>query len=124
MNMYYVANLRETQRTSKLNTNSLKINVNDIVLVFYEKLPKHFWSIAIVTRVSPSRDFEIRGAIVRITNTNTILKRPVNKLLVVENTYHDTNQTDKASHIGIASPFPCCTVNREYLRKKTQIEKK
>ena len=58
--MYYVANLRETQRTSKLNTNSLKINVNDTVLVFYEKLPKHFWSIAIVTRVSPSRDFEIR----------------------------------------------------------------
>ena len=29
-------NLRETQLTSKLNTDSLKINVNDIVLVFYE----------------------------------------------------------------------------------------
>ena len=32
-------NLRETQRTSKLNIDSLKINVNDIVLVFYEKVP-------------------------------------------------------------------------------------
>ena len=30
-------NLRQTQRTSKLNIGSLKINVNDIVLVFYEK---------------------------------------------------------------------------------------
>ena len=30
-------NLRETQRTSKLNIDSLKINVNDIVLVFCEK---------------------------------------------------------------------------------------
>ena len=30
----YVINLCETQRTSKLNINSLKINVNDIVLVF------------------------------------------------------------------------------------------
>ena len=29
-------NLSETQRTSKLNTDSIKINVNDIVLVFYE----------------------------------------------------------------------------------------
>ena len=70
----YVVNLRETQRTSKLNINSLKINVNDIALVFYEKVPKHFWRIALVTRVLPSRDSAIRGATVRITKTNTILK--------------------------------------------------
>ena len=99
-------NLRETQRTSKLNIDSLKINVNDIVLVFYEKVPRHFWRIAIVTRVLPSRDSEIRGAIVRIAKTNTILKRPVNKLFAVENTCHDTNQTDKASHKEIASLSP------------------
>ena len=43
----YVVNLREIQGTSKLNTNSLKINVNDIVLVFYEKEPRHL-RIAIV----------------------------------------------------------------------------
>ena len=99
-------NLNETQRTSKLNIDSLKINVNDIVLVFYEKVPRHFWRIAIVTRVLPSRDSEIRGAIVRIAKTNTILKRPVNKLFAVENTYDETNQTDKASHKEIASPSP------------------
>ena len=99
-------NLRETQRTSKLNIDSLKINITDIVLVFYEKVPRHFWKISIVTRVLPSRDSEIRGAIVRIAKTNTILKRPVNKLFAVENTYHDTNQTDKASNKEIASPFP------------------
>ena len=29
-------NLRETQRTSKLNIDSSKINANDIGLVFYE----------------------------------------------------------------------------------------
>ena len=40
----------------------------------------------------------MRGAIVRITKTSAILKRPLNKLFAVENTYHDTNQTDKASH--------------------------
>ena len=43
MNMYYVVNLRETQRTSKLNINSLKVNVNDIVLVFFMKrCPNNF----------------------------------------------------------------------------------
>ena len=36
----YVVNLRETQKTLKLNTNSPKINVNDIVLVYDEKVPK------------------------------------------------------------------------------------
>ena len=77
----YVVNLRETQQTSKLNINSLKINVNDILLVFYEKVPRHFWGIAIVTRVLPSRDSEIRGAILRTAKTNTILERPVNKYI-------------------------------------------
>ena len=92
MNIYYVINLRETQRTSKLlNINSLKIYINDIVLVIYEKVPKHFWRIAILTLVLPGKDSEIRVAIVRITKTNTILKHLVYKLFTVENTYHDTN---------------------------------
>ena len=38
MNIYHEVNLRETQQTSKLNINSLKINVNDIGLVFYVKV--------------------------------------------------------------------------------------
>ena len=84
------------------------------MLVIYEKVPRHFWRIAIVTRVLPSRNSEIRGAIVTIAKTNTILERPVNNLFAVENIYHDTNQTNKASHREIASPFPCCPVNREY----------
>ena len=99
-------NLCETQRTSQLNIDSLNIKITDIVLVFYEKVPRHFWKISIVTRVLPSRDSEIRGVIVRIAKTNTILKRPVNKHFAVENTYHDTNQTDKASNKEIASPSP------------------
>ena len=82
----YVVNLRETQRTSKLKIkNSLKINVNDIVLFFNEKVPRHFWRIALVTRVLPSRNSEIRGSIVRTAKTNTILKCPVKNLLAVEN---------------------------------------
>ena len=94
-NRVCVVKLRVTQRTSKLNINSSKINVNDIVLVNDEKAPKRFWRIAIVTGVLPSRDSEIRETIVRIAKSNAILKRPLNKLFTVENTYHDTDQTNK-----------------------------
>ena len=59
-------------------------------------VPRRFSRIAIVTGVLPSRDSEIRGAIVRMTKTNTIIRRLINKLFTVKNTYHDTNQTDKA----------------------------
>ena len=99
-------NLCETQRTSQLNIDYLNIKITNIVLVFYEKVPRHFWKIYIVTRVLPSRDSEIRGVILRIAKTNTMLKRPINKHFAVENTYHDTNQTDKASNKEIASPSP------------------
>ena len=84
--MNNVVNLRETQRTSELNINSQKINVNEIVLVYDEMMPRPIWRITIVTGVLPSRDSEIRGAVVRMTKTNTILKRPLNKLITVKNT--------------------------------------
>ena len=72
----------------KIKYRLTKINVNGFVLTFYEKVPRHFWRIAIVKRVLPSKDSEIRGAIVRITKINTILKRLA---------------------------FRCCPVNRKYL---------
>ena len=49
-----------------------------------------------LTGVLSSRDPEIRGVTVRIAKTNTILKHPVNKLFLIENTYQDTNQTGTA----------------------------
>ena len=58
-------------------------------------MPRHLWKNIIVTQVLTCRDSEIRGAIAGIAKTNKIPKRPVNKLFTVENTYHDTNQTDK-----------------------------
>ena len=69
-------------------------------------MKRHFWRITIVTLVLSSRDSKTRGPIVRIAKTNTILKRPVDKLFEIENTCHDTNQADKANHKDIASPFP------------------
>ena len=36
------------------------MNVNDMVVVFYGKMPRNFWRIAIVTRVLPGIDSKIR----------------------------------------------------------------
>ena len=38
----FLVNLSETKRTSKVNIDFLKINVDDIVLVFYETVPRNF----------------------------------------------------------------------------------
>ena len=56
------------------------------MLVYDEKVLRQFCRIDIITGVLPRRDSEIRGAIVKIAKTNTILKRPINKLFTVENT--------------------------------------
>ena len=105
-------NLCEMQRTSKLNIDSLKVNITDIVQVFYEKVLRRFWKIPIVTWVLPSRNSEKRGLIVRIEKTSTILKCSENKIFAVKNTYHNTNQMDKASNKKNNLPFPCCPVLR------------
>ena len=57
---------------------------------------RHVWRIVIVTGVLPSRDSEIRRVIIRIVKANKILKRPRNKLFLIDNTYQDTNQADNA----------------------------
>ena len=48
------------------------------------RCPDTFEEFAILTGVLPSKDFETRGAILRIAKPNRILKRPVNKLFSIE----------------------------------------
>ena len=72
-----------------------KLSKKHVALVYDEKVPRHFGRIAIVTRVLPGTDSEIKEAIARIKKTNAIFKHPVNKLFSIEYTYHDTNQTDR-----------------------------
>ena len=66
------------------------------MLVYGEKVPKHFWRIAIVAELLLNRGSETRGAIAKSTKTSAIPKRLINKLFTIENTYHDTNQIDKS----------------------------
>ena len=66
------------------------------MIVYDKKEPRLFWRIAIVTGLLHSIDSGTKRAILRITKTNTILKRPINKLFSTENTYQETKQTGKA----------------------------
>ena len=63
------------------DTTNIKIKyelLNNYVALNYDgKVSRHFWKIAIVTGVLPSRDFEIKGEIVRIVKTKAILERLV-----------------------------------------------
>ena len=65
------------------------------MLVYDEKVPRHFWRIAIVAGVLVEI-LKQKGVIEKIKKANAILKRPVNKLFPTECTCHDTNQIDKA----------------------------
>ena len=52
--------------------------LNNYAALNYDgKVPRHFWTIVIVTGVLPSRDFEIKEEIVRIVKTNAILEHLV-----------------------------------------------
>ena len=67
--------------------------LNNFAALNYDgKVSRHFWRIAIVTGVLPSRDFEIKEEIVRIVKTNAILNVSL-ILKMYENTYNDTNKT-------------------------------
>ena len=61
-----------------------KLPKNNVVLVYNKKVPRNIWRIVIVTGVLSSRDSEIKGAIVRIKKTNSIVKRHVNELFPIE----------------------------------------
>ena len=75
----YVTSLRECQRTSK-QRHSAKIEVNDVVIIYDDKQPRHLWKIGKINEIIPGRDGRIRGAIVKVGKSGAIIRRPVNRL--------------------------------------------
>ena len=82
----YLSLLRESQRIPK-QRHSTKISVDDIVLIYDEKQPRHLWRMGRVKALIPGRDGRTRGAEVKIGKTGALLRRPVNRLYpLVSNT--------------------------------------
>ena len=65
------------------------------MLVYDEKVLRHFWRISTVTGYYLVQILTQEGAKAGIKKANAILKPPVNKLFRIEHTY-GTNQTDQA----------------------------
>ena len=52
------------------------------------------WRVGIVEELLQGKDSQIRGAKVRVPNTNSILKRPVNKLYLLKRMKDAVTQVD------------------------------
>ena len=64
----------------KVNKGVLDIKVDDIVLIAQDKMPRQFWRLGRVLKVSTSRDNRVRAAEVKARKTEHIIRRPVHKL--------------------------------------------
>ena len=84
----YLVNLREYHRINCNKKNRPSIQLNDVVIIEDERRPRSSWRLAKVENLIESNDKQIRGAVVRVSKTNKLLSRPVNKLYLVERFYN------------------------------------
>lgn len=91
----YLAELPEHQHRKKPATNRPTIQVNDVVLVHDDNLPRSSWKLARVVTLIKSKDDQVRGAIVRTPHSRT-LERPINKVFPIEFCEGNEQQTNEA----------------------------
>ena len=80
----YLCNLREHQKLTKVKTTLPIININDIVIVHEEKIPRSRWRLGRITELIYGRDNRVRSANVKLSKTDTIITRPINRLFPIE----------------------------------------
>ena len=74
--------------------NRPQIQLKDVVILEEEWQSRSMWRVGIVEELLQGKDSQIRGAKVRVPNTNSILKRPVNKLYLLERMKDAVTQVD------------------------------
>ena len=79
----YITCLREI-KCRKQSSGANMINVNDVVIVFDEKAPRHLWRLARVNKLIYDNDNEVRAAEVMLGKTRTLIKKPINRLYPIE----------------------------------------
>ena len=80
----YLVNLREYQKIKHPNKYQETVNVKDIVIVQEDKMPRSAWKVGIVEEIIKGIDGNIRGAVVRVRRTKSLIKRPVSRLYLIE----------------------------------------
>ena len=76
----YLEYLRENQRKFCKTRSMCVPKVNDVVIIYDDKLPRHLWRVGLIIKLIDGNDGKCRGAEVRLSKTRSIIKRPINKL--------------------------------------------
>ncbi|XP_075230272.1 uncharacterized protein LOC142329486 [Lycorma delicatula] len=79
-NDYYLHSLQQRNKYKISNTN---ICVGNVVIIKENKLPPLIWKLGIIVQVHPGKDGHVR--LVNVKTNNTIIKRTINKLIVLPN---------------------------------------
>ena len=90
----YLINLRENHKVKLQKFNSSQIQLKVVVIVEEERQSRPMWRVGIAEELLQGKDGQIRGAKVRIPKTNSILKRPMNKLYLVEKMKDTVTEVD------------------------------
>ena len=77
-------NLQEHYKINSYKKNRPTIQLNDIVIIGDANRPRSSWRLAKVEKLIENNDKQKRGAIMRVSKTNKLVTRPVNKLYLVE----------------------------------------
>ena len=72
----YLLELRQSQRIDKRFLPKL----NDIVIIYDEKLPRQLWKLDQIVELYKSNDSKIRRAKIKVGKTTTLIDRPLNRL--------------------------------------------
>ena len=76
--------LRENHKITSTNKNHPKISLNDVVLIEEERKPRSTWKMGIVVELIKGKDDNVRGAIVRVPKSNSLITRPICELYHIE----------------------------------------
>ena len=78
----YLTSLRGSQKLTK-SKKEPKLMVNDIVIVYDKRQPRHLWKLGRITELIIGKDDVIRGAKLKL-GTGAIIQRPLNLLYLLE----------------------------------------
>jgi hypothetical protein len=107
--------LREAHRHHK-GIDADPVEVGDVVVVHSDNQPRGFWKLARVERTITGRDGKIRGAAVRIANSQgqpTILHRPIQCLYPLEINFQEKAESQEGAESQSNLPEPNPNVNPE-----------
>ena len=78
----YLLELRQSQRIDK--SKGVLPKLNDIVIIYDDKLPRQSWKLGQTVEWYKSNDSKVRGAKIKVSKTGTLIDRPLNKLYPFE----------------------------------------